>query len=407
LLTLFGKHFTARSRITSKVDCDHCTDWLRGDFIHSIFRSTIDAGVTMDNKVVVAMSGGVDSSVAAAILKGEGYDVVGITMQLWLPGMTGDASSVDCCGGLTKIGDAAKVAELIGIPHRTIDFKELFKKMVIADFCAEYTAGRTPNPCIRCNEYVKFGALLHKAKELGARYIATGHHARIERGTDGSYMLKKGSDQRKDQTYVLYRLTQEQLGHTLLPIGALTKDRVRGIARELGLPVASKAESQDICFIPDNDYIGFLFQHIPDAIRPGPILDKQGEKLGEHRGSQFYTIGQRRKLGITAPEPLYITTILPEMNAVVVGRESDLYSSSLIASKVNWISGTTPAQATEVTAKIRYAHHGARAEIQILSGSKISVLFSEPQKAIAPGQSVVFYDRDTVLGGGIIERSYK
>ncbi len=358
----------------------------------------------MAEKVVVAMSGGVDSSVAAAILKREGYEVIGVTMQIWLPEMSGDAHSTACCGGSSEIEDARKVAQSLEIPHYVVDFRDLFSKMVVADFCSEYCNGRTPNPCIRCNEYVKFGALLNKATELGARYIATGHHARIEWSTiDGRYLLKKGMDHRKDQTYVLYRFTQEQMKHTLLPIGHLEKERVREIARELGLPVAAKADSQDICFIPDNDYPGFLSQHISGVIKPGPILDTHGRTIGQHKGSQLYTIGQRRRLGISAQKPLFVTAILPEQNAIVVGDENDLSRPMLIASDINWISGTAPEQTSRVMAKIRYTHNETGSEISPLENGRLQVMFKEPQKAIAPGQSVVFYHDDITLGGGIIE----
>ncbi|HAV10132.1 MAG TPA: tRNA 2-thiouridine(34) synthase MnmA, partial [Dehalococcoidia bacterium] len=234
--------------------------------------------------------------------------------------------------------------------------------------------------------------------------IATGHHARIERDdNDSRYLLKRGMDHHKDQTYMLYRLTQEQMRHTLLPIGHLEKKQVRQIARELDLPVAAKAESQDICFIPNNHYSGFLSQRISGMIKPGPILDVRGRTIGEHKGSQFYTIGQRRKLGVTAKNPLFVIAILPEKNAVVVGEECNLYRSELTASHINWISGRAPAQRSRLTAKIRYAHPGAEAEISLLGDDTLKIVFQEPQKAIAPGQSVVFYDGDITLGGGIIE----
>ncbi len=348
-------------------------------------------------KIVVAMSGGVDSSVAAALLREEGHDVIGATMQLWTPAERGN-------GGATAIADAMRVAGRLCIPHRVLDFRDIFSRMVITDFCREYRLGRTPNPCVRCNRYIKFGALLEKAREMGADFIATGHHARIEPDeAGGRHLLKKGVDPHKDQSYFLYALTQEQLSHTLFPIGNLTKDRVREIAGELGLPVATRPESQEICFIPDDDYPRFLKDFIPGADTPGPILDEQGNTLGEHQGIMSYTIGQRKGLGIAAAEPLYVTAIEPDRNAVIVGAKAQTYGSKLTAYNLNWIAAR-PEHPITVKAKVRYRHPEAEAAVTPHDGSDVYVRFAEPQMAIMPGQAIVFYDGDTVIGGGTIKR---
>jgi len=357
-------------------------------------------------KVLVAMSGGVDSSVAAAILKEEGYQVIGVTMQIWPSDKQAyDVDRFGGCCGLSAIEDAKRVAYKLGIPHYVMNFRDIFAQKVIADFCQEYSLGRTPNPCIKCNQYIKFGALLERAGGLGADFVATGHHARIgKNGASGRYLLKKGIDRRKDQSYVLYTLTQKQLEHTLLPIGNFTKARVREIARELGLPVAARPESQEICFIPDGDYPKFLREYIPQAVKPGPILNRQGDTLGEHRGILFYTIGQRKGLGISAEEPLYVTAIVGERNAIVVGGKEEVYGSELIASRLNWISLAKLEQPITARAKIRYLHNEAEAAITPIDEDKVQVEFKEPQMAITPGQAIVFYHGDTVIGGGTIEQ---
>jgi len=360
-------------------------------------------------KIVVAMSGGVDSSVAAAILKEEGYQVIGVTMQIWPSDeQAGDADRFGGCCGISAVEDAKRVAYKLDILHYVMNFRDVFAQKVIADFCREYSLGRTPNPCIRCNQYIKFDALLERAKRLGADFVATGHYARIEKDeARGRYLLRKGVDRRKDQSYVLYPITQEQLGHTLLPIGSFTKERVREIAGELGLPVATKPESQEICFIPDNDYPAFLQEYTPQAVKPGPILDKEGNVLGQHRGILFYTIGQRRGLGISAREPLYVTAIDQEGDAIVVGSKQEIYEDELIASGLNWITMNEPDQPITVRAKIRYLYQEAEAKVTPLDGNQVYVKFNEPQMAITPGQAVVFYDRDTVVGGGTIEQIRK
>lgn len=353
----------------------------------------------------MAMSGGVDSSVAAAILKQEGYQVIGVTMQIEPSDkLAYDVDGPERCCRLSAIEDAKKVAYKLGIPHYVMNFRNIFHQEVIADFCREYSLGRTPNPCIRCNRYIKFGVLKERAREVQADFVATGHHARIERDeASGRYFLKKGIDQRKDQSYFLYVLTQEQLSRALLPIGNFTKERVREIARELELPVAAKPESQEICFIPDDDYPEFIRAFIPQSVKPGPILNRQGDVLGEHRGIPFYTIGQRKGLGLSTKEPLYVTAIAHERNAIVVGSKEEVYEAELIASGLNWISLTELTRPITAKAKIRYLHNEAEAEITPIDADRIHVKFKEPQMAITPGQAVVFYDGDTVIGGGTIE----
>ncbi|MCL0041376.1 tRNA 2-thiouridine(34) synthase MnmA, partial [Dehalococcoidia bacterium] len=299
-----------------------------------------------------------------------------------------------------------RVAQELDIPHYVMNFREVFSRRVIADFCREYRRGKTPNPCIRCNQHVKFGALLQRANELGAEYLATGHYARIEQ-VNKRYVLRKGIDSAKDQSYALYTMTQDQLKHTLMPLGNLTKERVRQIARELNLVVAEKSESQEICFIPDNNYRRFLERHMPQLARPGQITDGEGNVLGEHRGIIHYTVGQRRGLGISAGEPLYVLAINPDRNVIVVGPREEVFESELVAAEVNWVSIEKPTQPIAVEAKIRYLHKQARALVTPLGDGKAHVRFEQPQMAITPGQAVVFYQGDAVVGGGTIDRVEK
>ncbi len=349
-------------------------------------------------RVVVAMSGGVDSSVAAALLKEEGYEVIGITLNL---GPRGNSRP----RGVKAAMDAERVAERLGIPYYVLDLRDLFHEEVVRPFCREYSLGRTPNPCIRCNKFVKFGALLRKAEELRADFVATGHYARVEFDPSTErYILKKGLDPRKDQSYVLYSLTQEQLGRILLPLGDFTKEEVRRLAKKMGLPVAGD-ESQEICFVPDGGHPELVGRYFPEAVRPGPILDRSGRVLGRHRGIAHYTVGQRRGLGLALGRPLYVVHIDPERNAVIVGGREDVAREGLIASEVNFVSIPRLTDPLRVTAKIRYRHPEAEATVFPLGDGKVFVRFSKPQMAVTPGQSVVFYRKDVVIGGGIIEEA--
>lgn len=360
----------------------------------------------MKKRVLVAMSGGVDSSVSAALLKDQGFQVIGVTMQIWPKDKTDETGRFGGCCGLDAVEDAKRVASRLGIPHYVLNFREVFDDMVIANFCEEYTKGRTPNPCIRCNQYIKFDALLKKAEKLGADYIATGHYARIEYDNQSNrYLLRRGVDPKKDQSYVLYVMTHPQLKRTLMPVGNFTKDRVREIAKEKELSVAEKEESQEICFIPDNDYREFLRERIPEEAKPGPILNKEGKVIGEHPGVIFYTIGQRSGIGVTSREPLYVIAINKENNSIVVGKKEDVYSDKLIASDTNFIAFNKLKEVIKVDAKIRYRHQASPATLIPLNGDEVYVEFHQPQLAITPGQAVVFYSGDTVIGGGTISKT--
>jgi len=341
------------------------------------------------------MSGGVDSSLAAALLKEADYEVIGVTMQIW----PADKQAFGGCCGIEAVEDAKKVARKLGIPHYVMNFRDIFAQKVIADFCQEYSLGRTPNPCIRCNQYIKFDALLQRTKELDANFLATGHYARIEQLPDG-YRLLKAVDQSKDQSYFLYTLTQRELRHLLLPVGGHHKTEVRRLAAELELPTANRRDSQDICFIPDNDYRSFIAEYI--SIKPGDIVDTEGRVLGKHHGLAQYTVGQRQGLGLASNERLYVLRIDTAHNRLVVGTEDRLSSDRLYASNLSWVSGEAPREPINITAKIRYQSPEAAAELRLHDGAA-EVNFHQPQKAIAPGQAVVFYQGDAVLGGGIIE----
>ncbi|KAF1086604.1 tRNA-specific 2-thiouridylase MnmA [Sporotomaculum syntrophicum] len=357
--------------------------------------------------VVVAMSGGVDSSVTAALLIEQGYDVIGITMQVWDPKITEvDGDFVGCCS-LAAVEDARSVANKLGIPYYVLNFYDLFRQSVVDNFCREYLNGRTPNPCVVCNRKIKFGALLSKALTLGAKFMATGHYARISyEESAGRYTLRKARDYHKDQTYFLYNLTQPQLAHTLMPLGEYTKDEVRFMAAERGLRVADKPESQEICFVPDNNYRNFLRENADNSvIKPGPFLDLDGREIGRHQGIPFYTIGQRRGLGLAMGERVYVVDIDPAHNAVVVGPEEALDRTTLVAEDLNFISIAGLTGSEQVQAKIRYNSPPAPATITPLTGNRVQVKFAAPQRAIAPGQAVVFYRDDYLLGGGTITGS--
>lgn len=359
----------------------------------------------MRKLVVVAMSGGVDSSVAAGLLQKKGYDVIGVTMNLFsLPRELCRSESLRSCCGQRAVEDAHEVAIRLGIEHLVVDLRREFRGSVIADFCQEYSHGRTPNPCIRCNEWIKFGLLLERAKRLGADYVATGHHARIVFSRPGKrYLLKKGKDRAKDQSYFLYPLGQEQLSRALMPVGDLNKRDVREMARAWGLHVAEKRESQEICFVPVGRYPAFLKKQVPQVFSPGQIRNADGRVLGEHQGVINFTIGQRRGINLAAEQPLYVVSINGENNTIIVGNRNALYRKRLLAGRVNLISLENLERPIDVTAKIRHKHEAARARVFPLPRGQVLVEFEKAQRAVTPGQSVVFYQRDVVVGGGIIE----
>jgi len=350
-------------------------------------------------RIVVAMSGGVDSSVAAALLAEQGYQVIGLMMQLWSE--PGDGADNRCCT-LDAVDSARWIADRLGIPFYLFNVKAPFRAHVVDYFVREYTAGHTPNPCLMCNRHLRFDVLLRRALALDARYLATGHYARL-RWTDGRHRLLKGVDRRKDQSYVLYMLNQEILYHVVFPLGDYTKTQVREMARQRGLPVADRDESQDLCFLADGDYRRFLKEKAPAAVQPGPIMDREGRVLGQHKGLPFYTIGQRRGLGIAAPQALYVLEIDITRNALVVGTVTELGRSELTASSVSYVSGETPGEPVRVMAKIRYKAREAPGLLTPLPGDRIALRFDEPLRDITPGQGVVFYQGEELIGGGIIE----
>jgi tRNA-specific 2-thiouridylase len=361
-------------------------------------------------RVVVAMSGGVDSSVAAALLVEQGYQVVGIMLRLWSEGETPSVGQVDnlsnaranrCCTP-EDVTLARRVADQLGIPFYVVNVADSFKRLVVDDFITQYAAGRTPNPCLNCNRHVRFDVLLNKALGLGAEKLATGHYARLRQSADGRTELLRAVDKNKDQSYVLSVLNQDQLGRALFPLGELTKPRVREIAAKKGLLVAEKAESQDLCFVADGDYRGFLARNAPDALRAGPIRDTAGRVLGQHRGLPFYTIGQRKGIGIARPEALYVIALDADENAVIVGTANELGRDECTALRINYVSGEIPSAPFRATAKIRYKAREAACAITPLPRSAARVRFDEPQRDITPGQGIAFYDGQVVIGGGII-----
>lgn len=355
--------------------------------------------------VVVAMSGGVDSSVAAALLVEQGYNVIGIMMRLWAEVRCGVASTNKCCTP-EAVEEAQRVADLLGIPFYLLNVEQPFKTYVVDYFVEGYLQGITPNPCLECNRHIRLGVLYRHARALGADFLATGHYARVRRLPDGTYQLLKAIDTRKDQSYVLYMATQEHLAHLLFPVGEYTKEQVRAMARERGLPTASRAESQDLCFVYDGDYRRFLARWANGAIRPGPIVRRDGTVLGTHKGLPFYTIGQRKGLGIAHPEPLYVLAMDPERNALVVGTREELGADEAQLIRVHWIAGHPPAEPIRVGVKIRYRAAEVPAWVTPTGPDTAHVRFERPLRDITPGQGAVFYDGEVCLGGGIIARAF-
>ncbi len=356
------------------------------------------------------MSGGVDSSVAAMLLKERGYDTVGVTLRMWVDPLSEEkagAEAKSCCS-YEAVLDAQKVAALLGIPHYVLNMKDEFYDHIVCNFTSEYLSGRTPNPCVECNRTVKFSNLLQKARGLGIDLLATGHYARIEYDPEKDYYkLLKGRDRQKDQSYMLYVLTQEELKSAIFPLGEMTKKEIREIAEKGNLKVAGKEESQEICFIPDNDYRSFMERMCPEAVRPGDIVSTSGEKLGRHQGIAFYTIGQRKGLGITYSEPLYVVGIDAANNQVIVGTEKEIYSSGMVVERLNYISGNPPQKAVPVEAKIRYRAPAVPAILYPPEKDTARLVFETQQKAVTPGQSAVFYKGEEVLGGGLISEPLK
>ncbi len=358
---------------------------------------------TKKARVVVAMSGGVDSSVAAALLLREGYDVVGMMMRLWSDEALGGAQHNRCCTP-DQMSDARRIADQLGIPFYVLDSKDIFRNTIVNYFIEGHRNGYTPNPCLECNRHIRFDWLLNNALALDADYLATGHYARVSGDVDSGWALRRGVDVNKDQSYVLSVLGQEQLRRALFPVGEYPKSEVRRLAEELDFDVASKKDSQDLCFLGNNDYRDFLSLHAPDVMSPGPIVTTDGLVLGEHQGLANYTIGQRKGLGISYSAPLYVLAMNPFKNALVVGLREQLGRDELIAEQVNWLRGEAPAAPFRADVKIRYKATPQSASVIIGQDGRAQVAFDEPQRDITPGQAAVFYDGDICLGGGVIAK---
>lgn len=354
------------------------------------------------SKVVVGMSGGVDSSVAAYLLKQQGYEVIGVTMQIWQDAERIVEEENGGCCGLSAVEDARRVAAQLEIPYYVMNFKDSFQKNVVDYFVEEYLNGRTPNPCIACNRYVKWESLLQRSLSIGADYIATGHYARIVKLPNGRYTLRRSATLAKDQTYALYNLTQEQLQRTLMPVGEYSKEEIRKIAEDIQLQVANKPDSQDICFVPDGDYAGFIEKTAGKQLQKGNLVTADGTVLGEHKGIIHYTVGQRKGLGLALGYPAFVLEIRPETNEVVIGTHEESMAKSLRARNLNFMSIEDLTEPLRVFTKIRYNHRGVWATIEKTGEDEILCTFEEPQRAVTPGQAVVFYDGEYVLGGGTI-----